>query len=78
MDGQQNFVLPFIANPAGISQYEEVVVNGLSANRLFREESIYLSLGANFYSLLVNGDVRRTRHLSDAQAVNIFPGFEPE
>jgi hypothetical protein len=40
MDGQPDFVLPFIANPTGISQYEEVVVNRLSANRLFREESI--------------------------------------
>ena len=78
MAGQQDFVLPFVVNPVEVVVNEEAVASGLFAIRRFFGENIWSRLGANIRSIFVSGAVGDIGHLSDAQVINIFPGFEPE
>ena len=78
MAGQQNLVLPFNVNPVEVSRNREAVVNGLLAIQRYFNGNIWSVLGTNIYSVFVSGVLGVTGHLTDAQVLNIFPGFEPK
>ena len=78
MAGQQIFVVPFIVYPVEVSRNREAVANGLLAIQRYFNGNFWSVLETNIYSVFVSGVLGVTGHLTDAQVLNIFPGFEPK
>ena len=71
-------MLPFIVNPVEVSRNREAVANGLLAIQRYFNGNFWSVLETNIYSVFVSGVLGVTGHLTDAQVLNIFPGFEPK